>query len=162
MDNGEHEGTMFLYELCIASRPKRVHRHTHTHTHTHTHRGKQKETWGMSGHKTEWNYRQCHVTWGTHTQTHKTLNGVIYCANVQVITVAEKVNVYMSLTVTPWCWWLCVWSVSAVRPSGPYAAICSCRDSCCFHSEERGKKTNCKTSSSFADTIWHSVPPPYF
>lgn len=35
---------------------------------------RKKATWGMSGHKTEGKYRQCHVTWGTHAQTHKSLS----------------------------------------------------------------------------------------
>lgn len=46
-------------------------------THTDS-EAKRKETWETSGHKTEEKYMQCHVTWGTHTNTHKTQSGEIY------------------------------------------------------------------------------------
>lgn len=87
----------------------KIHKHfNYTHwilfadsvTFARKHRGKQKTNLGMSGHKTEEKYRQCHVTWGTHTQTHtKPTTGKIYWTNVQVIIVAE--NVYPDLYCDP-------------------------------------------------------------
>lgn len=55
-------------------------------------------------------YRQCHVTWGTHTQTDtlKSPSGDIYWVNVQVIIVAEKVHVIHFSTVTMNILYVCV------------------------------------------------------